>query len=190
MVELKGFNWDHIDTHYKWNNDEVLNFNDSDYPLEYESYESFSKRIRLLASPENVSNTILEIHHIDDNKLIGVVDIHGIDPVNKRCFVEATIGDVNYRNKGYGRQAFNLAISYCFQELEVHKVCTSAFDFNRKWITIVKRMGFRQEGQLREHTLKNGAYCDKLIFGLLKSEFAENPAAMPKSTEKRTRRTG
>lgn len=192
MVELKGFNWDHLDTHFKWNNDEVLNFNDSDYPLEYESYDSFTKRIRIIVSPDNVSNKLFEIHHIADDRLIGVVDIHGIDPINKRCFVEATIGDVNYRNRGYGRQAFKLAITYCFEELGVHKICTAAFDFNQKWITLVEDMGFSQEAQLREHTLKKGVYCDKLIFGLLKSEFEQNVLEMPgrTRTEKKARRTG
>ncbi|MFU8860149.1 MAG: GNAT family N-acetyltransferase [Cyclonatronaceae bacterium] len=172
MVELRDFNWDHVDTHFKWNNDEGLNFNDSDYPLVYESFDSFAKRIKQLSSPENTSNRIFEIFHIRDNRLIGVVDIHSIDPVNKRCTVEATIGDEAYRNKSYGRQAFKLALEYCFEELKMHKVCTSAFDFNSKWIRIVEGMGFRQEGQLREHTFKNGKFCDKLMFGMLDSEYA------------------
>lgn len=190
MVELKGFNWDHLDTHFEWNNDEALNFNDSDYPLEYESFDSFSKRIRLLASPDNKSNELFEIHHIEDDRLIGVVDIHGIDPINKRCFLEATIGDVRYRDKGLGRLAFKLALAYCFNELGVHKVCTSAFDFNEKWITLVEYMGFSQEAQLREHTLKNGKYCDKLIFGLLKSEYEDYVLELTGSTRNGTRRTG
>lgn len=172
MVELRDFNWDNVDTHFKWNNDEGLNFNDSDYPLVYESFDSFSKRIKQLSSPENTSNRIFEIFHKRDNRLIGVVDIHSIDPINKRCTVEATIGDVTYRDQGFGRQAFRLALEYCFEELKMHKVCTHAFDFNEKWISIVEGMGFKQEGELREHTLKNGKFCDKLMFGMLESEFS------------------
>ncbi|TVQ09442.1 MAG: N-acetyltransferase [Balneolaceae bacterium] len=183
MVELRDFNWDHVDTHFTWNNDEGLNFNDSDYPLVYESFDSFSKRMKQLLSPGNNSNRIFEIYHINDSKLIGVVDIHGIDPINKRCFIDATIGDINYRDKGYGRKAFSLAVDYCFRELNMHKVCTSAFDFNEKWISIVEGMGFRQEGELREHTLKNGKYCNKLIFGFLESEYSENFA---ESTHRRS----
>jgi diamine N-acetyltransferase len=190
MVELRDFNWDHVDTHFKWNNDEGLNFNDSDYPLVYESFESFSKRIKQLSSPDNISNRIFEIFHISDSMLIGVVDIHNIDPINKRCFVEATIGDINYRDKGYGRQAFSLAVDYCFRELKLHKVCTSAFDFNEKWINIVEGMGFAQEGELREHTLKNGKYCNKLLFGLLETEYAETFAVSGDYSTNNGRRTG
>jgi RimJ/RimL family protein N-acetyltransferase len=173
MIELRDFNWEHVETHFKWNNDEGLNFNDSDFPLVYESFDSFSTRIKQLAHPDNKSNRIFEIYHKQDQQLIGVVDIHGIDHINNRCFVEATIGDVDYRNKGYGRAAFRMAMDYCFNVLKMHKVCTTAFSFNDKWIGLVQEMGFTLEGRLREHTLKRGEYCDKLYFGLLEHEYDE-----------------
>jgi ribosomal-protein-alanine N-acetyltransferase len=53
----------------------------------------------------------------------------------------------------------------------MNKVSTSAFDFNENWIALVSKLGFKQEGLLREHALKRGIYSDKMIFSMLKDEY-------------------
>lgn len=174
MIELRPFNRTNILTHFEWNNDEELNYYDSDYPHQMETFESFSHRIQFLDSPENSSTRIFEIHSVADQKLIGVVSILGIDEQNKRCFVESVIGKKEYRNRGYGKKALQHSLQYCFDELGMNKVSTFSFDFNDKWLAIVQDAGFVQEGCLRQHALKNGDYCDKLLFSILKEEYEKN----------------
>lgn len=171
MVELTPFDLDNLQTHYKWNNDKELNYLDSDYPFQFESYESFTSRIRSVLDHNNTSNQLLEIHRTDADELIGVIDIHEIDYHNSRCSLECTIGKKTYWNQGYGYYAMDKALTYCFEELGMNRVNTTAFDFNKPWIKLVKKLGFKQEGKLRQHVLKNGRYRDKLLFGLLRSEY-------------------
>lgn len=165
---------DNIKTHHAWNNDPELNYFDSDFPLDMEPISSFRQRMQEMLNDPNSGILILEIHHEADQKLIGIVDIHGIDPINKRCIIECTIADRSYQNQGYGTAAFRDAVRFSFEELGMNKVMSAAFDFNEKWIRILKNHGFTLEGTLREHALKNNEYADKLIFSILKSEFVDS----------------
>jgi RimJ/RimL family protein N-acetyltransferase len=174
MVEIKEFNLQNVSVHYKWNNDKELNYYDSDYPHQHESFETFLKRIKSVLDERNETNELFEIHLSENDKLIGIVDVHAIDKYNKRCFVNCTIGDRKYAGKGYDVEALKIVLDHCFNEKGMHKVGTAAFDFNTSWIESVEKLGFQQEGQLREHVIKNDAYCDKLIFSLLEKDFQSN----------------
>ena len=171
MIRIQPVNWDHIKRHYAWNNDPELNYFDSDFPHEQESFEAFTRRLRHIQQDEHSPIHIREIIHEADQTLIGIVDIHEIDRINCKCQIECTIADKRYENQGLGTQAFRLAVRYCFEEMKMNKVMSSAFDFNEKWIRILQNLGFAQEGRLRQHAVKDGRYCDKLIFAMLQEEY-------------------
>lgn len=171
MVELKPFNWANLNTHFEWNNDSELTYYDSDYPHQHESFESFVSRVKRLNSEANKSCQIFEITSAFNGELIGVVDITGIDQINNRCCVEVTIGNKEYRNKGFGKMAMLQTLKHCFSNLGMHKISCVSFDFNECWIHLVKTLGFQEEGRLRKHVKKEKNYCDKIIFGLLKEEY-------------------
>jgi len=173
MVEIKPFDLQNVTLHYKWNNDKELAYYDSEYPHAHESFESFLKRIKSVVDETNETIELFEIHLAENSKLIGIVELHAIDAYNKRCYVNCTIGDRNYVQQGYDLEALKEILGYCFQEKELHKVATTAFDFNTTWIKKVKQLGFKKEGELREHVLKKGSFCNKLIFSMLSQEFKE-----------------
>jgi len=100
MVEIKPSDLQNVSTHYEWNNDRELNYYDSEYPHKYESFESFLMRIKSVIDEKNQSEDLFEIHIAETGRLIGIVDIHGIDLHNQRCYVNCTIGDRNFTRKG------------------------------------------------------------------------------------------
>lgn len=171
MIEIKEFNLQNVSQHYKWNNDKELNYYDSEYPHQHEDFEAFLRRIKTVLDNDNNTADLFEVHLQKNSELIGIVDIHAIDQYNRRCFVNCTIGDRTYAGCGYEREALQIVLGHCFNEKDMHKVATTAFDFNNSWIESVKQLGFEQEGQLREHVLKNEQFCDKLIFSLLRSDY-------------------
>lgn len=172
MIEITPFDLQNVSLHYKWNNDKELAYYDSEYPHEHERFESFLKRIKAVVDRENKAAELFEIHlKEENNKLIGIIDLHAIDAYNKRCYVNCTIGDRTYADEGYEEVALKKILTYCFSEKKLHKVATTAFDFNTSWIEKVEKLGFKKEGDLREHVLKKGSYCNKLIFSILESEF-------------------
>jgi RimJ/RimL family protein N-acetyltransferase len=182
MVEIKEFDLQNVSVHYKWNNDKELNYYDSDYPHQHESFETFLKRIKSVLDERNETNELFEIHLAENDKLIGIVDIHAIDKYNRRCFVNCTIGDREYAGKGYDVEALKIVLAHCFNDKEMHKVATTAFDFNTSWIESVEKLGFKKEGQLREHVIKKDEYCDKLLFSLLESDYQSKEAELSVAT--------
>jgi len=173
MIELKPFDLQHIDTHYQWNNNPEFTFLDSEYPHKHESFDSFLSRMKQLLEDENATTKLLEIFDSESNKLIGVVDIHAIDRHNRRCFVQITIGMKEHCSRPCMQETLNKVLTYCFETMDMHKAAATSFDFNDSWINIITEAGFKREGVLRDHVLKNGTYRDKYIYGILNSEFKE-----------------
>jgi len=73
--------------------------------------------------------------------------------------------------KGSGRKLGCTALTYAFRELGLHKVCGQAIESNRPSIALHNRLGFQQEGLLRDQQRIAGAYHTLVCFGLLAQEW-------------------
>jgi ribosomal-protein-serine acetyltransferase len=62
-------------------------------------------------------------------------------------------------------------INYCFEELNLNRVEIRTAVNNVKSQNIPKKLGFQQEGMIRQAEKLNGQYSDSYVFSLLKSEF-------------------
>jgi len=171
MINLQPFKLENVRKHYQWNNDREITYYDSEYPHRFESFDSFLSRMKAIIENPKRNSELFEIVDLHDHKVIGVIDIYGIDYHNKRCFVSCTIGDKNKRGKGYGKKSLELILRYCFNDLKMHKVGATSFDFNETWIGVLKKAGFRKEGELRNHVMKENEYRNKLIFSILEKEY-------------------
>jgi UDP-4-amino-4,6-dideoxy-N-acetyl-beta-L-altrosamine N-acetyltransferase len=74
---------------------------------------------------------------------------------------------------GTGRKVCAACLDFAFNELQIHKVAGHVLDFNDASILTHLRLGFRQEGVLREHRLIDGKHLDLIVFGLLSFEWRE-----------------
>jgi len=75
---------------------------------------------------------------------------------------------------GTGKRLGKTALSFAFTVLDLHKVCGQALTYNAASILFHQRLGFQQEGCLREQYFDGKAFHDVLHFGLLKSEWHVN----------------
>lgn len=73
--------------------------------------------------------------------------------------------------KGSGRKLGSAALDYAFDILDLHKVCGQAIAGNIPSIALHSKLGFVEEGLLREQQLVNGVYHSLIRFGLLKTEW-------------------
>lgn len=77
--------------------------------------------------------------------------------------------------KGTGRRLGTAALDYAFTELRLHKVCGQAITANEASIAMHRRLGFVEEGILRDQKYVNGTYHSLICFGLLKHEWRGMP---------------
>ena len=73
--------------------------------------------------------------------------------------------------KGTGYELCSAALDYGFRTLQFHKVCGQVIEGNDASIKLHKRLGFFQEGVLRNQRRINGEYLSLYCFGLLAHEW-------------------
>jgi len=73
--------------------------------------------------------------------------------------------------KGSGTKLGTAALNHAFSELKLHKVCGQAIDTNEPSQLFHKRLGFKQEGVLRDQHCLGGVYHSIVCFGLLAHEW-------------------
>lgn len=73
--------------------------------------------------------------------------------------------------KGTGYQLGKTALTYAFNELNLHKVCGEALGFNSPSIRFHQKLGFKEEGLHKEQHFDGKAYHDVVSFGLLRAQW-------------------
>ncbi len=78
--------------------------------------------------------------------------------------------------RGLMTEAIGALVDFCFRELELNKVAIRCAVKNAASRGIPDRLGFTQEGTLREHLWLHGVPHDLAIYGLLRREWLERDA--------------
>ena len=114
---------------------------------------------------------VIEAIEHDGNKPIGTIALSNISVKDHVATFGIAIGEKEYWSKGYGSEAAYLIIKYGFEQLNLHRISSSAIAFNERSIRMHRTVGFKEEGREREITFKNGKYEDIVIFGMLRQEW-------------------
>ena len=101
----------------------------------------------------------------------GEAVLNDIDLVNRSAgFRIALVGTEN-RNQGYGTEAAALLLEYAFNTLKLHRIALEVYDFNPRALHVYKKLGFKQEGLLRDALVWKGIYHDAVQMSLLESDY-------------------
>jgi len=77
----------------------------------------------------------------------------------------------DYQGKGYGSEAISWAVDWAFTFAGLHRVCIETFAFNTGAERLYKRLGFIEEGRVRQEIWFNGKFHDRVILGMLEDEW-------------------
>lgn len=114
------------------------------------------------------------IVHSETGLTIGMISLYHIDPICKRCeWGRVMIGNKNYLDSGYAREAIEVVLEYAFEYLGMHRVQCTAMATNKKVVQLYDSIGFRREGVWREYVFKKGRYVDVVFFSMLQDEYRE-----------------
>jgi RimJ/RimL family protein N-acetyltransferase len=106
-----------------------------------------------------------------DGPFIGVMGLHGISWPDGTATSGACIGNTNYHNKGCGTDAKMLLLEYAFQTLNLRKVCSTVFAFNRRSRSYNEKCGYVVEGVRQAHVFRNGAYHDEILMAVFRDKW-------------------
>lgn len=113
------------------------------------------------------------IESLEDGHYIGGCGLNQLDWRHRVCEVGIFIGDEAYQNRGYGTDAMRVLLKIVFGELNMNKASLSVLDFNARAIKVYQRLGFKEEGRLRQERYLDGKYHDLVLMGLLREEYEQ-----------------
>lgn len=109
---------------------------------------------------------------------VGVVNLYNIDLVNQRCYWSFYIGNIEMRGKGIGTFVEYEILRIVFEELKLNKLCGEILSWNEVILRIHDAFGYRREGYLREHIIKEGKCFDVVVIGMLRREWEANKSRL------------
>lgn len=78
-----------------------------------------------------------------------------------------------YWGNGYATEASQALLLLGFEEFKVHRIFATCRPGNVPSANLLRRIGMKQEGHLREHMWFKGAFHDSFLFSIIVSEYSE-----------------
>jgi diamine N-acetyltransferase len=122
----------------------------------------------LKARDRNIRLAILA----DDDRFVGCVNLTGMHPVNRSAELSIWIGETTHWSQGLGFLACAAALEHAFRDRNLHRVFLYVLVTNERAIRLYRKLGFVEEGRLREAAFKQGRFVDLLVMSVLAGEFA------------------
>ena len=111
----------------------------------------------------------------------GFLSLNGLKSRHRRGGWGWYIGEAAARGRGAGRAAQALGLDLAFGKLGLEKVFAEVLAENGAALKAQAAAGFRREGYLRDHVIKDGRRRDVVLLAMLASEWAERRGVVRKS---------
>ncbi|MEA4890277.1 MAG: GNAT family protein [Clostridiaceae bacterium] len=118
---------------------------------------------------DGLENFIFAIRY--DNQLAGLVNLDDLDWPNSHAEIGIALTNKTLRGQGLAAEALSLLIDYSFNELGLHRLWARIIEDNAPSLRLFGKLGFQQEGLLRDHVRRRGHYRDMIQLSLLRQEW-------------------
>ena len=105
-----------------------------------------------------------------DNALIGHCGFFDIDRFNSCAEISYCLKR-DLWGQGIMTEAVDAMLRFGFEDYGLNRIVANVIKGNAGSIKVLQKLGFVQEGVLRESLYKNGQYHDLIAFSILKSEY-------------------
>lgn len=122
-------------------------------------------------TPHPTEDAFFAILRRSDDKPLGFVGFWGIQHSHGSCFTSIGLGESESWGQGYGSEALKLGLNFVFSEWGLHRVSLIVFAFNQRAVRSYEKLGFQQEGLLRQMIRREGIRHDVISMGILREEF-------------------
>ncbi len=106
----------------------------------------------------------------DSDELVGQIRLHQFFAQNRRCEIGYALA-ADHWGMGYGSEALHAVLGHAFHVLNLNRIEADIDPRNIASAKVLARMGFVEEGYLRERWLVNGEAADSVIYGLLRKDW-------------------
>ena len=108
-----------------------------------------------------------------EGNIAGTIGFNMIDRLNKSVKIGYWIGE-KYQGKGIMTRACKGLVDYGFKEMDLNRIEISVAEKNYKSRAIPEKLGFKEEGIVRQVELLDNQYVNHVIYSKLASEWLKN----------------
>ena len=166
-VYLRAFEPEDYKTTIKWRNDDKIW--DMLGGTKYFVSEAYEKK--WIEDAIFKSNDVkLAVCLKEGNRHIGNVYMTNIDTTRQICHSHILIGETDCWGKGYAREALLMAVSYMFNERNIHRIEARVLESNTQSLRMHEKCGYKVDGLLRDTVFKDGRWQNQYVMSLLATE--------------------
>lgn len=110
---------------------------------------------------------------ISKNKIIGEVVLSDIEEDIRQANFRIGIFSEKESDKGLGTWMIRNILEYGFIQLNLNRIYLDVFSFNDRAIHLYKKMGFIEEGRLRQSVFDGDKLVDDILMSILRSEWIQ-----------------
>ncbi|MFT9820902.1 GNAT family N-acetyltransferase [Lysinibacillus sp. NPDC056185] len=100
--------------------------------------------------------------------IIGTIGFNAWSPIHRRAEIGYEIHP-DYWRKGYTQEAVTEIVSYGFEHMELTRIGAIVFIENEASNKLLTKVGFKNEGILRDYMYQNGQAHDTFVYSILKN---------------------
>jgi len=152
---------------HRWINNPVVNVFSTMAVLP-KSSDSVERMVAELLKSENSKGLIAE--HPDHGP-IGFGQLRHINWKDRNAELSVLIGDPVLWGRGVGTECLCLLCALAFEAVGLHRVYAYVIEFNDRSSRLVRKLGFEQEGTLREAYFAGTRFYHASVYGLLRHEY-------------------
>jgi RimJ/RimL family protein N-acetyltransferase len=123
----------------------------------------------------STGDVVWSIEEAASGRYLGQTGLHQLHERSRVARLACIIGDRADMGRGFGSAAIRAVLAHGFERLELHKVWLMVFATNTRGRRTYARLGFVEEGVLREEYFHQGGWHDMVRMSLLAREWT--PAA-------------
>ncbi|KAH8832523.1 acyl-CoA N-acyltransferase [Flagelloscypha sp. PMI_526] len=106
-----------------------------------------------------------------DKKTQGLIDKSSFNAVFQLTETGEVVGWARALGKGYAKEVVEWLLGYAFDNLGYHRMGLNVYGGNTRAIKLYEKIGFKEEGRIREALYCNGKWEDSIEMGMLKREW-------------------
>ncbi|MCA1058769.1 GNAT family N-acetyltransferase [Rossellomorea aquimaris] len=116
------------------------------------------------------NNKSLTAAIVYEEEIVGVAGFNVLDWSNKVAYIGYWLGE-GYQGKGIMTTVAKGLTNYAFGHYKMNKVEITAAEHNQRSRAIPERLGFVEEGKLRQREWIYDHYVDHVVYGMLAQEW-------------------
>ncbi len=126
---------------------------------------------KMLERPEEEHPLAIEIQQPEGWVTIGSSGLFAFDWRIRSAEFGIVIGAKEYWDQGYGSEAARLILKHAFETLNLNRVMLRVVATNRRALASYQKVGYIEEGRLRQAAYIGGEYVDVFLMSTLRSDW-------------------